>query len=103
MVKKNETINEEQDFNIGDKHEKVEDISVSEPEIHKDLEILHKNISLETIRSLDTDKDVSKKDKKGMLKKIYPYWVYIFKDGKKIKDFGVREETINGVKLLLRN
>ena len=70
--------------------------------VESDLKKLHSSIDIETIKKIDSGKDVTKKKKDKMLKKIYPYWVYIFKDGKKIKDFGVREETINGVKLLIR-
>ena len=75
---------------------------VTQQAVEKDLEKLHDKIDLEAIKNIDSGKDLSKKKKDLLLKKIYPYWVYIFKDGKKIKDFGVREENINGVKLLIR-
>jgi len=71
-------------------------------EVEENLKQLHSKIDLETIRQIDNKKDVTNKKKDKFVKKIYPYWVYIFKDGKKIKDFGVREEELNGIKLLIR-
>ena len=75
---------------------------VKKENIVENLKKLHSKIDLETIRQIDSKKDVTDKKKDKFVKKIYPYWVYIFKDGKKIKDFGVREESLSGVKLLIR-
>lgn len=70
--------------------------------VESELKTLHSKIDLETIKQIDSKKDLSTKKKDKIVKKIYPYWVYIVKDGKPVKNFGVREETINGVKLLIR-
>lgn len=70
--------------------------------LEKELKVLHSKIDIETIKKIDSEKDLSQKKKDKLVKKIYPYWVYIVKDGKLIKNFGVREENINGVRLLIR-
>jgi len=109
MVKKKTTIkktaikNSTQDDNKGiiknnanTSTDKIKDI------VKSDLKNLHSKIDINAIKNIDSGKDVGKKKRDKMLKKIYPYWVYVFKDGKKINCFGVREEEINGVKLLIR-
>ena len=59
-----------------------------------------KNIN---IKNIENKKDIAKKNNiKNLSKKVYKYWVYIFKDGVKVKDFGVNEEEIGDVKLLIR-
>lgn len=111
MVKTNNTINNNAKINSTQNDKGVMEnnatnfnstTEVTQESVEKSLIQLHSKIDLETIKQIDSGKDVSKKKKDQLIKKIYPYWVYIFKDGKKIKDFGVREETINGVKLLIR-
>lgn len=59
------------------------------------------NTDIKAISKLDTKQDLTKK-KVSPLNKIYPYWVMIMKDGKRLNSFGVREETIDGIKLLVR-
>lgn len=52
---------------------------------------------------IDNAKDIVKKNRtKNLSKQIFKYWVYIFKDGKKFKDFGVNEEEHGDIKLLVR-
>ena len=61
-----------------------------------------KNIKIDLIKKISSEKDTTTKGKGKSLNKIYPYWAIIFKDNKKYNSFGVREETINDVKLLVR-
>ena len=70
--------------------------------VETDLKELHSKIDLNIIKEIDSTKDLSKKKKNKIIKEIYPYWVYIVKDGEPIKNFGVKEDEINGIKLLIR-
>lgn len=88
-----------------DKASKVEGQDM--PSMSKDLEnkviSFHEKISdEEIIKKLDTSKDNSKNKSKSDLDKIYDYHVVIYKGDRIFKDFGVKEDTINGVKLLIR-
>jgi len=116
MVKKNDTIKNINNndnkksiigklFNNIKKSPKTNSIETPEQivkDVEEQLKVLHSKINLKDIIKIDSQKDLAKKKKDKFVKKIYPYWVYIVKDGKKIKDFGVREEDLNGIKLLIR-
>lgn len=84
------------------KVDEVKNDEITKESVKENLTKLHSKIDIETIKKIDSEKDVGKKKKDQLVKKIYPYWVYIVKDGEPIKNFGVREETINGIKLLIR-
>jgi len=51
---------------------------------------------------ISSAKDQTKKKKKSNLITIYDYWVIIKERGKKIKDFGVKKDTIDGNDVLVR-
>ena len=76
----------------------LDDIEIK---IKNDVEELS-NLKLNLLNKISSENDLTKKQKSKSLNKIYPYWVMIFKYGKRIQSFGIREETIKGVKLLVR-
>ena len=57
----------------------------------------------DSLKNIDNAKDITNQNKlKELSKQTFKYWVYIFKDGNTIKDFGVNEEECGDVKLLVR-
>ncbi|MGM0446241.1 MAG: hypothetical protein ACQEQH_07510 [Bacillota bacterium] len=54
-------------------------------------------------KDIKDDKDVANKKKlKNLSKNTFKYWVYLFKDGRRVNSFGVNEEEYGDVKLLVR-
>lgn len=88
------TLPKELEDSINQKREVLNDLVPKEKE--KDL------YSKENLQSIKSNKDKTTEKNKKILPKVYDYWVYIMKDGKKINDFGVRLETFRNAKLLIR-
>lgn len=83
----------------------VEDESSTPISVEDKLKIELENLrdtKLELIKSISSESDTTKKGKSKSLNKIYPYWAMIFKDGVRINSFGIREDTVNDVRLLTR-
>lgn len=68
----------------------------------KDSEAPTPKFDLKELKKIDSSKDSTKKDNKKLISKIYKYWVHIIKDGESVTNFGVNEEDIAGVKMLVR-
>lgn len=70
-------------------------------DIPKDLSTELEKIS-DLLKHIDSGKDSAKKKKTVNLSKVYDYWVIIQKDGRFVKDFGVKSEEYDDIKLLIR-
>lgn len=56
----------------------------------------------ETLSKIKSERDKVEEKNKKILPKVYDYWVYIFKDGEQIGNFGVKLELFKKTKLLIR-
>ncbi|MFW6129789.1 MAG: hypothetical protein ACOC56_01320 [Atribacterota bacterium] len=70
-------------------------------EINRNAEI-DKKINEEELNKIDSSKDITREKKKKQASKVYDYWVWIFKDDRRIYSFGVNKEEYAGVELLIR-
>ena len=79
--------------------DKVNDKLIEE-KAQKDIEKFANIKDEDLIAHIKNESD--KTNKKNNLSKLFPYWVYIFKNDKKVNDFGVKVIEYRGINLLVR-
>jgi len=75
------------------------------PEISKKLtdEVMqYHNIEEELLKQINSFKDINQNKKMIDINKVYDAWVYVFRNHKKVKEFGVKEYNYKGNKILAR-
>lgn len=109
--KNNKKISDTKNKTTEDIPKKEEKIVIEGP-INAELEKTHKAFNdkdqtndgqtdLKAIKNINSNRDQTKR-KSINLSKVYKFWVIIQKDGEMVNNFGVREEEIAGVKMLIR-